>query len=167
MEFLAIFVSIIIVAAALAPMFLLGVTVAPQNSAANCNTSNEDALSASLFNPFPIKIVNLTPHVINVQDAETGEIRNIPPSGKVARLSSSRETVMQILTPSGVFNLTRTVFGEVQDLPEPDGESIFIVSSLVAQAVPNRYDVFVPDDTFRDSEGRIVGCRSIATLAKL
>lgn len=114
----------------------------------------------------PLKIINLTQHVINVLDTQSGEMVAIPPSGVEARLTNSREIISQVKTEYGVFNITKTVFGEVQNLPDYDGQSIFIVSSLIAQAVPERMDIFIPDDTFRNDKGQIVGCRSIATLAK-
>jgi hypothetical protein len=45
---------------------------------------------------------------------------------------------------------------------EPVG---FVVSSIVAQAVPDRRDVFVPARPVRDEKGRIVACRALGRVA--
>jgi hypothetical protein len=58
--------------------------------------------------------------------------------------------------------VNQTRFGEVFGLPEPQPDTIYVVSALVAQAVPDRSDVFVVDDTVRDEQGRIIGCRALA-----
>ena len=52
--------------------------------------------------------------------------------------------------------------GEVSDLPDPQPDTIFVVSALVAQAVPDRQDVFIVDDAVRDDQGRIIGARALA-----
>jgi hypothetical protein len=41
----------------------------------------------------------------------------------------------------------------------------FIVSSIVAQAVPERADVFVPAQPVRDEKGRIIACRALGRIA--
>jgi len=46
--------------------------------------------------------------------------------------------------------------------PEPQEGTIFIVSALTAQAVPDRQDVFIVDDAVRDDQGRIIGARALA-----
>jgi len=105
-----------------------------------------------------INIINLTPHEVNII-TDNGNI-SIPASGTIARCKTEREV-------TGTINgipVTRTKFGEVENLPEPKENTIFIVSSLVAQAVPHRNDVFIPDDSVRDEQGRIIGCRSLGRI---
>ena len=58
--------------------------------------------------------------------------------------------------------VNQTRFGEVSDLPDPQPDTIYIVSALVAQAVPDRQDVFIVDDSVRDEQGRIIGARALA-----
>ena len=56
----------------------------------------------------------------------------------------------------------KTVFGEIQNLPEPQPETLYIVSALVGAALKGaREDVLLPgtgpqDSAVRDTEGRIV-----------
>lgn len=56
------------------------------------------------------------------------------------------------------------MFGKVENLPEPQEGVVYVVSALVAQAVPDREDVFIPDDTVRDEQGRIIGVRALARV---
>jgi hypothetical protein len=58
--------------------------------------------------------------------------------------------------------VNQTRFGEVFDLPDPQPDTIFVVSALVAQAVPERQDVVIVDDAIRDDQGRIIGARALA-----
>lgn len=60
--------------------------------------------------------------------------------------------------------MTETVFGEVEGLPETQEGTIYVVSSLVAQRVPNRTDVFIPNESVRDDQGRIIGCKSLGRI---
>lgn len=107
-----------------------------------------------------MKIVNLTPHDINII-GEIGEVvQTFPASGELARCSVSREQVDVI---NGI-PVNRTVFGAVTGLPEQQEGVVYVVSALVAQAVDGRDDVVIPDDAVRDEQGRIVGCRAFARV---
>lgn len=103
--------------------------------------------------------VNLTPHEITFIFADGNELV-IPPSGNLARVSVKTEKVDEV---EGI-PVTTSVFGEVEGLPEPKEGTAYLVSSLVAQRVQGRDDVFIPSDSVRDSEGRIIGCRSLGRI---
>jgi len=110
-----------------------------------------------------MKIVNLTPHELNLMpQGPDGPVVTIPPSGQVARCTTSRVQVGTITMDGIAIPVNRTQFGAVTGLPDPQPDTIFIVSSLVAQAVPDRQDVFIVDDTVRDDQGRIIGARALA-----
>lgn len=110
-----------------------------------------------------MRIVNLTPHTINLMPAgPTGPVVTVPPSGQVARCATSRVQVDAVTAEGVTIPVNRTQFGEVTGLPEPQPNTIYIVSALVAQAVPERQDVFIVDDAVRDEQGRIVGARALA-----
>lgn len=118
-----------------------------------------------------MNIVNLTPHALNLMPAgPTGPVVTIPPSGLVARCAVDRVQV-DTITIGGFFTLSgdgvsvpvnQTRFGAVSDLPDPQPDTIYVVSALVAQAVPDRWDIFIPDDVVRDDQGRIIGARALA-----
>jgi hypothetical protein len=97
------------------------------------------------------KFVNLTPHEI------TFGINAIPASGQVARVASKPGEELG----NGLW--TAPQWGEVEGLPAPEPETIYIVSALVAGRVGNtRDDVYSPgtgpaDNAVRDPHGRIVG----------
>ena len=105
-------------------------------------------------------IINLTPHAVSIINADGATVLTVEPSGNIARVSSR---TVQTGTLNGL-PVTQTEFGEVQDLPEPIDDTIYLVSSLVAQRVPERRDVFIPAESVRDSAGRIIGCRSLERI---
>jgi len=112
-----------------------------------------------------MNIVNLTPHALNLMPAgPTGPVVTIPPSGLVARCAVDRVQVDTVTVDGIVIPVNRTQFGAVTGLPDPQPDTIFVVSALVAQAVPDRQDVFITDDAVRDDQGRLIGCRALAHI---
>jgi hypothetical protein len=93
------------------------------------------------------EIVNLTPHVIRMNDG-----REFPPCGKVARV----QAVYTSFDENGVCEAT---FGPIQDLPEPRQGVLYVTSALVAQAA-KRADVVSPatghPEARRDVRGQII-----------
>ena len=110
-----------------------------------------------------MNIVNLTPHALNLMpEGPDGPTVTIPPSGQVARCFTTRMQVDTITVNGISVPVNQTRFGEVSDLPDPQPDTIYIVSAVVAQAVPDRPDVFIVDDAVRDEQGRIIGARALA-----
>ena len=111
-----------------------------------------------------INIINLTPHTITFI-TENGNL-NVKPSGLVARVSAkTEETGYMYVTSFDIrIPVTTTVYGEVEGLPDPSENSIYVVSSLVAKQVPERKDVFIPNESVRDDQGRIIGCKSLGHI---
>ena len=103
------------------------------------------------------KFVSLLPHSISVV-GEDMEI-TIKPSGSIARVSSTTEVVGEI----GGFTVSRSTFGDVIGLPEPEEGVYYIVSGLVLSALAGtRPDVLAPDtgsSAIRDDKGHIVAVR--------
>lgn len=107
-----------------------------------------------------VNIVNLTPHTVHIMpDGHGSEVTSIPSSGE-ARASTTREHYGTI---NGI-QIYRTRFGAVQGLPKPQKDTIYIVSSITAQAVPDRDDIFIPADIVRDEQGRVIGCRALGRI---
>ena len=110
-----------------------------------------------------MRIVNLTPHALNLMPSgPTGPVVTIPPSGQVARCAVDRVQVDTVTVDGISVPVNQTWFGEVSDLPDPQPDTIYVVSALAAQAVPERLDVFIVDDAVRDEQGRIIGARALA-----
>lgn len=113
-----------------------------------------------------MNIINLTPHTITfISTNNNMQKYAVAPSGIVARVSASTETIGEVTTPEGfVIPVTQTVFGQVENLPEPEENVIYVVSSLVAGRVPDRKDVYIPNESIRDDKGRIIGCLSLGKI---
>ena len=110
-----------------------------------------------------MNIVNLTPHALNLMpEGPDGPTVTILPSGLVARCAVDRVQVDTVTVDGISVPVNQTRFGEVSDLPDPQPDTVYIVSALVAQAVPERQDVFIVDDAVRDEQGRIIGARALA-----
>ena len=106
------------------------------------------------------QVINLTPHSITFCDPEGKPVRTVAPSGTLARVSSRTKVTGEL---AGI-PVTETIYDDVVGLPEEKEDTIYLVSSLVAQRVPERKDVFIPSESVRDAEGRIVGCKSLGRI---
>lgn len=117
-----------------------------------------------------MNIVNLTPHRLNIyKDLRTEtDIQNgvsdavawleVPASGQVVRVVENRE---QLPVINGI-PVSRATYGATENLPDPQPDTIYIVSTLVLQQCAGRTDVFSPGPAIRDSEGRIIGCDGLS-----
>lgn len=102
-------------------------------------------------------IINLTPHDIIIVGEDDSILLTVKPSG-LARVQAT--TVATGNTAYGI-PITKTKFGEVQGLPEPNDGTAFVVSRMVAESLPGRRDLLIPNESVRDKDGNIVGCRSL------
>ena len=108
-----------------------------------------------------IKLVNKCPHVITIVDDEANPIVALEPNGTPARVSQT-EVVLEV---SGFpCKVTKQVFGQVENLPEPAPGVAFVVSRLVAAACPGRDDLVIPGPLVRDDAGNPIGCRGLSIL---
>lgn len=88
-----------------------------------------------------MEFVNLCPHAIRVQNGD-GNVTTFAPSGAVARVSATPETLPSVAG----FRLVRNSFGPVTGLPAPREGVMFIVSGMVLSALAGtRPDVVAPD----------------------
>lgn len=106
------------------------------------------------------KLVNLTPHAINFVD-ENGDVVKTLEGAAEADLCrvTFKSTIVGMV--DGI-QIEETRFGEVEGLPPQKEGVCYVVSRLVANAAANRDDLLVPSQQVRDSEGKIVGCRSLS-----
>lgn len=107
-----------------------------------------------------MNIINLTPHAINFLREDNSVLATIEPSGMIARAAQTREAVGEV---NGIV-VNQCSYGAVTGLPDPQPETIYLVSALTAQACRDRSDVFITDDAVRDENGRIIGCKAIARI---
>ena len=104
-----------------------------------------------------VKFVNATPHVLNIVCAD-GSIREIAPSGIVPRLAQTR-LVSHILDGIEIF---RVQMGALEGMPDEDGETVFVVSRMVLDSIPERGDMLSPGELVRDSAGKVIGCKGLS-----
>lgn len=112
-------------------------------------------------------IINMTPHAIVLGQVESTELGSVfqelyvfQPSDKTIRLKQSTEFVKYIGDENSPITLTKTVFGEPEGLPEYKEGTYYLVSQLIKSALPDRKDLLVPAQVFRDQKGIILGCES-------
>jgi hypothetical protein len=117
------------------------------------------------------KIVNLTPHPLVFADGLTIE------SSGVARCETTEQEIYKIELPENQYTphppdvinhapipVIRTCFGSVVGLPDPVPGVVYVVSSITAQAVVDRMDVYVPARPIRDEKGRIIACAALGRI---
>ena len=110
-----------------------------------------------------LKLVNLTPHVVKLLTTDGIEIV-LTPEPIAARCTVDRHTQGTVHTTDGPVALATVDFGEVRDLPNPQPGTLYVVSRLVADMVPNRDDVAFPDDVIRSEWGRVITARVLARV---
>ena len=103
------------------------------------------------------RIINKTPHKVNIVDKNGNVYRTFPKCDSLIRLEMHTNNIGEV----NQVPLSRTVFGKPVDLPKFEQGTYYIVSQLVKNALPNRIDLLVPAELFRDSKGNIVGCKSL------
>jgi hypothetical protein len=108
------------------------------------------------------QIINLTPHIVSIVNQANEIIGEYPLSGIEARLSSTAEVIGEV---DGI-TISKTVYGDAVNLPEPAENTLYIVSTIVAQGVPQRKDLIVPDSgrtalryTDGPDKGKVIGVR--------
>lgn len=108
-----------------------------------------------------MKLINCTPHPINIYNKQN-DILVIQPSGLIPRISTV-ETLAGSIKLNDTWDIPLYVShtGPCTDVPEPNGNHVYIVSQLVASEI-NRKDLVYPNDIIRDNNGDILGCKSLA-----
>lgn len=102
---------------------------------------------------------NLTPHLVTVVNDQNQVILEVAPEETSARCLVKREVAF---LADGI-QVNRNVYGEISGLPDPVQGTWYIVSRIVAEAA-KRHDLLVPDETVRDQNGQISGCKSFAII---
>lgn len=129
------------------------------------NTTEADYVVEVSGLSVPHRFINLTPHEITLSTAVGGIIL---PSLGVARATETRTWVARLFPTDPELGLhdsldvERVTYGNVVGLPGPADGCVYIVSQIVANAVPGRRDVVYPGRLIRDDQGRPTGCTSLS-----
>ena len=103
-------------------------------------------------NGYLVNLVNLTPHAVNFITADGVQV-NVAPEGIIARLEQHDVLSRWI----GRIPVYKTEYGQVQNLPDPQPDTIYIVSGMVLNKVNGRDDVLSPGSLIRNDEGQVIG----------
>ena len=123
-----------------------------------------------------MEIINRTPHDITMMNEAKEVVWTFPKSDEPIRLESS-QVVVGTVTDAGHdtskrnasdnvfidFDVKQVVYDK-SNLPDYMEDTYYIVSALVANAYPERSDLLMVNDTVRDDNGRIIGCKSFAVV---
>ncbi|HVI39780.1 MAG TPA: hypothetical protein VM577_03895 [Anaerovoracaceae bacterium] len=110
------------------------------------------------------KIINLTPHTLNIFTSDNQEV-TIQPSGIIARRAVTREVTGEV---EGI-TLQKSVYSslifenkdknQVEFLNDPS--SIVVVSSLCLNGVDTPDNFYAPGEQLRNSEGKPIGAKGL------
>ena len=93
-----------------------------------------------------MKLVNLTPHELKLLRMDgTALVLSKPAEGTVV---PRRSVQTELVEP-------------IQGLPEPEADTIFIVSRIVVDGAPQRLDLYAPGEAVRDGKGAGIGARGL------
>jgi hypothetical protein len=109
-----------------------------------------------------MKIINLTPHTVNVVSEDGATIATYPCEG-TARIA-------QVNMPTGEIDgipTCKVTYGEAKGLPAPEEGKAYIVSYITIAMIKERGtrtvdDLYYPTEMVRDDIGNIIGCRYLA-----
>ena len=112
-----------------------------------------------------MRIRNFTPHRVDLYH-NTGPIERFESEG-TARISCTQEYydyVDSCGVDSSPIAIYKSKYGEVEGLPEPEDDTLFIVSRVVAEHLPHRRDLIIPNGLLRNSLGNVFGCQSFCMV---
>ena len=129
-----------------------------------CDLHGAGSPSVVVVAPKVRVLVNLTPHPFTIiRDGEPVAV--IRPELTSARCAEEQTLEDQVLVPGtdGLVSVPvyRTGYGTVSGLPEPRPGTLYLVSQLVAAALPLRDDLVWPARVVRDGSGQIIGAEGI------
>ena len=115
---------------------------------ANTNTTN-NFVNSNVIIDDKTQFVNLTPHDVVFKKID-GSLETIQSSG-VARVSTSFKVLRVV---RGIV-FGETTYGEITGLPDPQPDTLFIVSLPLLKAAPDRTDLIAPNDCVRNEQGLV------------
>jgi len=102
---------------------------------------------------------NYTPHVVRIIN-DVDDTIEIPACGIIARVTE--ETILTRRCDN--IQIREIRMNGVINLPAPEEGVGLIVSRAVAVELPNRRDLYIPDQQVRDKENRVQGCRGLGQV---
>lgn len=112
-----------------------------------------------------MELVNLTPHDIHVF-LDNGDMLTIKreEGGPFGRCSENRGDPQIVSFQNNPIYIYNVSLGNPEDLPEPEIDTLYIVSRITTEAAWDRVDLIYPDQMVRDNEGKIIGCKAFGRV---
>lgn len=104
--------------------------------------------------------VNLCPHTMTIAGID------IEQTG-LARVTMTRKVAGHVTIDGHIVPVNYVTVGEVTGLPDQQDGVAYIVSRQVAEALPGRRDLFIPDETQRNDKDQIIGSKSLAQVPQM
>lgn len=112
-----------------------------------------------------VRLINLTPHDVVILN-NNGDKIVIPKSEETLRVSSETKIkdYIKVIDKDSLVSIpiSETKFSGISSIPERKENTFYIVSLLTCQACPDRDDFFIPNESVRDENGVIIGCKSLS-----
>lgn len=105
-----------------------------------------------------MKVINLTPHNVDICDSEGRVVKTYRASGMVARVAHGWDTIDYVDGVPLVVRQNEKVVG----LPNPQEDTMYIVSNIILSYCADRMDLIAPVQQVKIN-GRVVGCRSFVS----
>lgn len=116
-----------------------------------------------------LKILNYTSHPIWLDGIVLEPVcRNNPP-----RLKTPRVNFVESILYEGYKKIDIAHYNlyEMNYLPAPEKDTLYVVSRELAQYLPNRLDILCPDTTkfgaIRDNTGKIIGVSRLSSYSPM
>lgn len=116
-----------------------------------------------------MKVINLTPHNVDIVDDRGNRIKTYVASGKVARINNGWNTIdyvdgvpLVVRQNEKVVVQNNGYYGRNEKLPEPQDGVMYIVSNVVLDYCTDRMDLIAPVMQVK-IDGRVVGCRGFVS----
>jgi len=123
----------------------------------NANTNNTNNENLDVIIDDTTRFVNLTPHDVVLQKRD-GTYQTIKSSGE-ARIS----TYFKVERIVCGIPVGKTIANGVTGLPDPTADTLFIVSALLMNHLPERHDLVAPNEQIRDEKGRVLYGKSLTS----
>lgn len=107
------------------------------------------------------KIINCTPHDVNIIDDNGNIIMTFKPEPKPARCKCIDVSVDVEGIGVPIANKGKRFVRVLVDLPEPKPNVFYIVSEITAKAAIDRCDLLTPYHVVKDRNGNKIGCKSL------
>ena len=104
-----------------------------------------------------MRVINVTPHDVDICDEHGNVIKTYKASGVVARISHGWDEIDYVDDIPVVVRKGEKVI----DLPRPHEGIMYIVSNIVLDYCTDRTDLLAPVKQFKIGK-RVIGCRAFA-----